>query len=178
MAVTRLVFSISYNTDGVTTTFNYPDYLFQLSDLAVYYTPTGGAGIQLVMNSDYSLSGVADTFGAYPTGVVLTTLGLGTLASPLAPGSLYMTRRTQETQQIQYIDGDKFPAMKHEHALDKLTLIVQELSGLIVGQSATTPSTPGLLGQIILNALPDPGDNIGWVYTTQGWRAYGNISLL
>jgi hypothetical protein len=181
MAVTGTQNTISYATNGVTTAFAYPYYLFQFSDMDVSYTPSSGSGSVLVLNSDYSLTGTADTFGAYPTGATLTTLGLGVLSSPLAPGNLLMTRSTQETQQIQYIDGDKFPAMKHEHALDKLTLEIQDISlhgflGVVSGR----PGSPGTAdGQWMLQIPAIPGGNFGWVWCAVSgtWNAWGAISL-
>lgn len=46
---------------------------------------------------------------------------------------LYVYRQTPRTQEIEYQRYDTFPAESHEFALDKLTLIAQEIDQDILG---------------------------------------------
>jgi hypothetical protein len=175
MAVTGLGNTISFNTNGTTTQFQYPYYLFQPSDMDVSFTPAGaGYTEQLILNSNYTLTGTPDNFGAYPGGVTLTTIGSG---SPLPTGVLLLTRSTEETQQIQYIDGDKFPAMKHEHALDKLTLEIQDLGMGFRGFLAAPPPGSAKLNDWFIVYPAVAGTFWGYVYTTTGWRPFAPISF-
>jgi hypothetical protein len=180
MSVTGTNNTISYATDGTTTKFFYPDYLFQFSDMVVSYTPAGSTITEaLGLGSDYTLSGVADTFGAYPGGVELTTIFQGGVtATPLpSGGSLVLTRATQETQLIQYIDGDKFPAMSHEHGLDKLTLMIQDCCKGFLGFFGAPPPGPASNGQWFIVYPAVAGTFFGYIYTTTGWKQFAPISF-
>lgn len=42
--------------------------------------------------------------------------------------------------------------------------------------SADMPSLPGSPDQIVLRENVEPGQSIGWVYTTGGWREWGHIN--
>lgn len=168
-------FFIEYSTDGVTTEFAYPYYLFQFSDLVVWFTdPVTNDTTQLALNSGYTLSGTADDFGAYPDGVTITT------TSVLAGGGvLFVTRSTQKTQLMSWIDNDAFPANDTEHAFDKLTLMAQEQT-LFLGMTTAPPVTPGTIpGQWYGNANTTPGGYFGWVWsgTSSEWLPFGQISL-
>jgi hypothetical protein len=177
MAVTGTVNTISYTTDGITTTFQYPDYLFQPSDMDVSLTPVGGTAKLLVLNSDYSLAGTPDNFGAYPNGITLTTMSAGIITPFPSGGKLIMTRSTEETQLIQYIDGDKFPAMKHEHALDKLTLEIQDIKMGFRGFYPAPPSGPVSLNDWFIVYPAIAGTYWGYIYTTTGWKPFAPISF-
>ncbi|CAK7048708.1 hypothetical protein [Saezia sanguinis] len=62
--------------------------------------------------------------------VIATEAGDGQveLAQPLAAGKmLTILRKVPVTQLVNYVQGDIFPAKQHETALDKLTMIAQEL---------------------------------------------------
>jgi hypothetical protein len=178
MAVTGVANTIDYFTDGTSYQFQYPYYLFQPSDLDVSFTPSGGSSTPLVLNSDYNLSGTADTFGAYPNGIALTTIAGGQFGSPLpANGTLLLTRSTEETQQIQYVDGDKFPAMKHEHALDKLTLEIQDIGMGFRGFLAGPPTGPVKFNDWFIVYPAIAGTFWGYIYTTNGWKPFAPISF-
>jgi hypothetical protein len=167
-------FFIAYNTDGVTVAFDFPYYLFQFSDLVVWYTDPSNNTTQLLLNSAYTLAGNADSFGAYPGGVTLTTTSILT-----GGGILFITRSTQKTQMLHFVDNDSFPAEDLEHGLDKLTLMAQEQT-MFLGMTLAPPSTPGLIpGQWYGNAAPVAGGYFGWIWsgTSNEWLPFGQISL-
>lgn len=182
MAVTVVGNTISYNTDGVTTVFYFNYYLYQPSDLIVLYTAAGSAtSQQLVLYEDYYLNGTPDVYGAYPDGIWIQTIQEGNVNSPFplpSGGTLILTRKTEETQQIQYIDGDKFPATSHEHALDKLTLEIQDIlqgfQGFLPAPPAT--GTPNINDWFIVYPAI-AGTFFGYIYTTTGWKQFAPISF-
>ena len=73
--------------------------------------------------------------GAQTTMTISTATGEGepsggsiTLTDPVGVGyTLRVRRNTPKTQETDYVPHDPFPADSHERALDKLTMIVQEL---------------------------------------------------
>lgn len=75
--------------------------------------------------------------------VIATEAGDGqvVLAQPLVVGKmLTISRKVPVTQLMNYVQGDAFPAKQHETALDKLTMIAQELA-YEVGQAVKLPET-------------------------------------
>ncbi|RUS66592.1 hypothetical protein CUZ56_01872 [Saezia sanguinis] len=63
------------------------------------------------------------------------------LVQPLAVGKmLTISRKVPVTQLVNYVQGDVFPAKQHEVALDKLTMIAQELA-YEVGRAVKLPDT-------------------------------------
>lgn len=166
-------FFIEYQTDGITAAFDYPYYLFQFSDLVVWFTDASDNTLQLQLNSDYTLVGTPDSFGAYPNGVTITP----TPSILAAGGVLFVTRSTQKTQMIHFIDNDVFPAENLEHGLDKLTLMAQEQT-MFLGMALAPPSAAGTIpGQWYANANPVAGGYFGWVWTGTNWNPFGMVSL-
>jgi|SRR5215472_2289268 len=166
MAVTGTLFSQAYQTDGVSTVFAYPDYLFQFSDLTVQYIDSSNATHNLVRAVDYNLTGTPDSFGAYPSGVNVTTINTGTFGSPLpAGGQISMSRFTARTQNIIYVNGDAFPANRTEHALDKLTLMIQEMAPGFRGAYYGIPTGAANTNDWILMLPFVAGGQMFWVCT-------------
>lgn len=76
-----------------------------------------------------------------------TTVVMGT--APTATQRLIIKRVTAHTQTVDYVETDAFPAEDHEEAMDKLTLLLQEIDarvdtkvGLSEVSTATTPTFP------------------------------------
>ena len=109
---------IIYSGDGTTTTFPYNFYIFQDSDIVVLLRDKNtGAETTQTLNSDYTVTGAGNESGG---NVVFTS----------APSSDYYVviyREVELTQETDYVENDKFPADTHERALDKLTMITQQL---------------------------------------------------
>lgn len=106
--------------NGVTKAFNCP--VFQLpADLSVYLlnasTDANSAGTLLVNGVDYVISGD----GPSGNGVVTTTIAY--------PNGKYIRRwrKTNRAQGIDIITGQGLPAATQEGALDRLSLIDEEL---------------------------------------------------
>lgn len=110
MTVTNKNVSDTYIANGVTTSFAYTFKLLADTDLVVYHD---GA----LKTSGFTVSGIGS-----PTGgnVVFTT-------APSAGVNVFLKRLTALDQEVSYVPNDRFPAETHERALDRLTLISQEL---------------------------------------------------
>lgn len=103
----------------------------------------------LSLATDYSVAGVGN-----PTGSV-------TLVAPLATGEkLTIIRNVPATQEADYVQNDAFPAESHEAALDKLTMLVQQMDETISRSLTLPPST----SSSVSTQLPPPEANfvIGW----------------
>ena len=129
--------SAQYSTNGTTGPFAVPFYFLAASHLMVVYTAADGTSTTLTLTTDYSVSGAGD-----PAGGSITTV----TAYP-AGGTIAIVRDVPLTQLTEYVAGDAFPADAHERALDKLTMLAQQLQGklaqaLRVPEIGTLPSIP------------------------------------
>jgi len=79
------------------------------------------ADIVLVKGTDYTISGAADEDGG-----TVTTIA-GTAADLDAGDIITIKRDIAITQSVNYVYNDRFPAETHERALDKLTMVAQQL---------------------------------------------------
>jgi hypothetical protein len=143
--------------------------------LRVIKTSTAGVNSDLVLTTDYSVAGVGN-----PTGSV-------TLTAPLALGeNLTIVRNVPATQEANYVQNDAFPAESHEDALDKATMLIQQLQERVASALALPPTASG-----VNTELPVPQANflIGWNSSADGLGnidpstlaaivAYGNFSKL
>lgn len=116
MTVAALPSTITYIEDGATVAFAVPFRFKAASDLTVKRY-VGAAGSTLAYGVDYSATG-----GETDAGGTLT-VGLAGAAGAL----LIIARRTARSQPMIYTTNDRFPAKSHEEALDRLTLIAQEV---------------------------------------------------
>jgi hypothetical protein len=100
------------------TTAPYPIsfYFFHDEDLLVTTVDTLGTETILDLNTDYIVTGAGNQNGGS-----LTT----TFAVPI-DWHLRIERIVEPTQLTSYQEGDAFPALSHERALDKLTMLVQQ----------------------------------------------------
>jgi hypothetical protein len=106
-----------YPGDGTTVLFTYDFPVTAAQDLEVLVRAEDGGESVLALDSDYTVTGAGT-----PTGgsVVL-------LSAPAIGSTLVLRRNVALTQETDYVENDPFPAAVHEAALDKLTLICQEL---------------------------------------------------
>ena len=102
---------ITYDGDGVQTLFTFD---FSLTEEPDFYLNMDDE--RLTRYSDYDLINVTDTGGE-----------IQMFEAPPDGSLVQLYRRTNITQQIDYIQYDSFPAETHEAELDKLVRILQEL---------------------------------------------------
>jgi hypothetical protein len=132
MTISTTDSKISYNGNGVTTDFAFPYPYLADADLQVLRVGTTGIVTTLVLNTDYTVSN-------------------GTVSVNTAPGvgeRLVINRVVEIVQETDYITGDPFPAETHERALDRLTMIAQQLAeevGRSVKVGVTSTADPDAL---------------------------------
>lgn len=143
-----------YVTDGVQTVFAYPFFLKDPHDLVAYWNNL------LLPSGFYTLTGV----GLESGGNLITT-------TPLAPGRLVLKRGTPHNQLTDYLEGDAFPAESHEVALDRLTLLVQDIYEVLSRSSMLKVTIPTTWRGLV---LPDPIGNtvLGWDSAGLQWTLY------
>jgi len=120
MTITSELSRVVYATDGVTDTFSVPFRFLAASHLRVIELRNDVPTL-LTLGLHYSVAGVNQ-----PTGGSVT---LNT--APGAGGQLAIVRVVPLTQETAYPKNDPFPEAAHERALDKLTMIAQQLDSEI-----------------------------------------------
>ena len=111
MTVAATTNRIPYACSGGETSFPYPGPLGAATELRVFQN-----GSELSYPGHYTLTGVGSTGGHV------------VLVSPAAAGDeLLLVRQLPLDQQTDYHEGDPFRAQAHESALDKLTMLAQQL---------------------------------------------------
>ena len=112
----------TFTTDGAIKTFAYNIPFLATSDLIVK-TRIIATGIEAlyVLDTDYS---VTATNNDYSAGATITTLSGTAIPATI---DLIVERKVPTTQSTEYPEASPFPAQSTEDALDKLTLLVQQL---------------------------------------------------
>ncbi len=108
---------ISYAGDGASTSFPIPFKFLADADIKAIRSEASGTETTWSLNSDYTLSGAGNPAG-------------GTLAATSAPASgetLTILRDVTINQETDLTEGDPLPAETLETALDKLTMICQQI---------------------------------------------------
>jgi hypothetical protein len=126
-----------YATNATTGPWTVPFYFLANNDLDVTYTNAAGVETTLTLNVDFTATGAGNESG----GTVTTT------AAYAAGGKITILRDMQFTQETEYVDGDGFPADAHEKALDRLTMICQQIAERQY-RSLQLPVSSGLGGAI------------------------------
>ena len=132
-----------YNTDGVTKSFSATFQYIEDSDIVVtLLNTTTGATTVGVLNTDFTVvDNVAPIIGGT---VTIANNGFGGIASAtgiIAAGyTVTLNPSIPQLQQESYPNAGLFPSLAVEQALDRLTLIAQELQ-LGSNQSMKTPVT-------------------------------------
>lgn len=133
MTIVNQTSSIQYAGDDNATTFSFPFLLPDEVNLVVTLTDSGGTDTVLVLDTDYSISGV----GVEGDGEVTYPIS----GSPLATGeTLTIERSIPRTQETDFSSQGTFRAQAHEDAIDKLTMMVQDVAR---STGATSVSGPG-----------------------------------
>ena len=117
MTISTTESRISYNGNGVTTVFAFPYRFLANGDLVVLAVSAAGVETVKTLTTDYTLTGAGDDAGGSVT----------MLVAPASGTRLVIYRDTEVVQETDYISGDPFPAETHERALDRLTMIAQEI---------------------------------------------------
>jgi hypothetical protein len=119
MTISTTTVKNSYSGDGSTATFNYTFKVLADTDLTVIIRNNLGTETTKTLSTHYTITGVGDAAG----GSITFTAG----NIPSATDTVVLLRDTAQTQSIDYIANDPFPAETHEEGLDRSVILSQEL---------------------------------------------------
>lgn len=120
MTVSTEVDHNDYTGNGVTTSFPYTFRIFKKSDLVVQVVDLNENITELILDTDYTVTGA----GGYSGGNV-------TLSVALTSGfRISISRELPVTQETDLRNQGKFFAEVHEDAFDKLTMLIQQVRSL------------------------------------------------
>jgi hypothetical protein len=119
MTISSTTVKNSYSGDGSTTTFSYTFKIFADSDIQVIIRSTNGTETTKTITTHYTVTGAGNSGG----GSVIFTSG----NIPTATQTVVLRRNIPQTQAIDYIANDPFPAESHEEGLDRATMAIQQL---------------------------------------------------
>ncbi len=106
---------VAYSTNGVTTTFPVPFRFIRSDELQVIHQVTGVDTVK-TEGTHYSVTGENDVDG-----------GVVTFSTAPATGTLYIVRNSDAQQEVDLVAKDNFRAETVEEALDRMTMLIQEL---------------------------------------------------
>src|SRR5690349_4953653 len=116
MTVSSQTYESIQSGNAVTVAFTVPFRILAKSHLRVVITDADNIEHVQTVDSDYTVSNIGNT----NTTVTFIT-------APAADETITFTRSVPITQETDYVENDPFPADSHETALDKLTMICQQL---------------------------------------------------
>ena len=119
MTISSTTVKNSYSGDGSTDTFNYTFKIFADTDLQVIIRSSLGTETVKTLTTHYTVTGAGDASG----GTVVFTSG----NIPTATETVVIRRAVPQTQAIDYIANDPFPAESHEEGLDRSMMTIQQL---------------------------------------------------
>jgi hypothetical protein len=119
MTISSTTVKNSYSGDGSTTTFSYTFKIFADSDIQVIIRSTNGTETTKTITTHYTVTGAGNSGG----GSVIFTSG----NIPTSTQTVVLRRNIPQTQAIDYIANDPFPAESHEEGLDRATMAIQQL---------------------------------------------------
>ena len=120
MTVSTTIIKNSHNGNGSTTNFAYQFKILQDSDLVVIIRSSTGTETTKSLSTHYTVAGAGDASG----GSITFTSG----NTPASGETVVIRRNVPQTQAIDYIANDPFPAETHEEGLDRTTMIAQQVS--------------------------------------------------
>ena len=119
MTISSTVTKVSFAGNGSTTVFAYSFKIFAATDLEVIIK-TDATDVETVqsLTTHYTVSGAGDDSGGNVT--------FGT--APASGTTVVIRRALALTQGTDYVENDSFGAESHEDALDRLTMLAQQLT--------------------------------------------------
>ena len=120
MTITTTTSKVTYTGNNVTTVFAYTFKIFADSEIKVYVD-----SVLKTISTHYNVSGAGTASGGNVTFTGGNTPGTG--------AKVVLLRNIAKTQVTDYVENDSFPAETHESALDKLTMLVQDVNNTVTG---------------------------------------------
>ena len=119
MTISSTTVKNSYSGNDSTTAFAYAFKIFADTDLQVIIRSSTGTETTKTLTTHYTVSGAGDASG----GNVTFTSG----NTPATGETVVIRRAVPQTQAIDYIANDPFPAETHEEGLDRATMTIQQM---------------------------------------------------
>jgi len=119
MTVSSTTVKNSYSGDGSQTTFVYGYKIFADSDIKVIIRSATGTETVKTITTHYTVTGAGSASGG---NVVFTSGNI-----PTNTETVVLIRDVPQTQAIDYIANDPFPAETHEEGLDRATMTTQQI---------------------------------------------------
>ena len=119
MTISSTTVKNSYSGNGTLNTFNYTFKIFADSDLQVIIRSSTATETVKTLTTHYTVTGAGNANG----GTIVFTTG----NTPSATETVVIRRAVPQTQAIDYIANDPFPAESHEEGLDRAMMAVQQL---------------------------------------------------
>ena len=119
MTVSSTTVKNSYSGNGSNNTFVYGFKIFANTDIQVTIRSSTGTETTKSLTTHYTVTGVGSASGG---NVVFTTGNI-----PTASETVVLIRNVPQTQAIDYIANDPFPAETHEEGLDRATMTTQQV---------------------------------------------------
>ena len=133
MTVSSSTTKNSRSANGTQHSFAYDFKIFAAADLEVIVRTTAGAETIQTLDTNYIVTGAGNANG----GNVLFKFNTGNAAlahhdastdhRPANTTTVIMRRKLTLTQGTDYVENDPFPAAAHEDALDRLTMVTQQI---------------------------------------------------
>ncbi|MEL0238123.1 MAG: hypothetical protein VW946_01510, partial [Gammaproteobacteria bacterium] len=119
MTISSTTVKNSYSGNGSLATFNYTFKIFANTDLEVIIRDATATETVKTLTTHYTVTGAGNANG----GTIVFTSG----NIPSATETVVIRRAIPQTQAIDYIANDPFPAESHEEGLDRATMAIQQL---------------------------------------------------
>ena len=119
MTISSTTVKNSYSGNGTLDTFNYTFKIFADTDLQVIIRDATATETVKTLTTHYTVTGAGSASG----GTIVFTSG----NIPSATETVVIRRAVPQTQAIDYIANDPFPAESHEEGLDRAMMAVQQL---------------------------------------------------
>ena len=119
MTISSTTVKNSYSGNGTLDTFNYTFKVFADADIQVIIRDATATETVKTLTTHYTVTGAGSASG----GTIVFTAG----NIPSATETVVIRRASQQTQAIDYIANDPFPAESHEEGLDRSMMAIQQL---------------------------------------------------
>ena len=119
MTISSTTVKNSYSGNGTLDTFNYTFKIFANADIQVIIRDATGTETVKNLTTHYTVTGAGSASG----GTIVFTSG----NIPTATETVVLRRASPQTQSIDYIANDAFPAESHEEGLDRSMMAIQQL---------------------------------------------------
>jgi len=117
MTISSTTVKVSYSGNSSTTVFAYTFKILDDDEVQVIIRSSTGTETVKTKTTHYTVSGVGSSGGGNIT----------FLTAPVTGETVVLKRNTTRTQETDYVANDPFPANSHEEALDRVTMIAQEI---------------------------------------------------